>query len=57
VKTAAEDKIGIMKIVEQKCRSEGRTDFEFYQARYSRQTRKIEFVPLTLLKLPRQSAI
>ena len=51
VKTTAEDKIRIMKIVAQKCRSEGRAHFAFYQARYFRQTQKIELVPLTLLKV------
>jgi Protein of unknown function (DUF2971) len=51
MKTPAEDKIRIMKIVEQQCRSEGRTHFEFYQARYSRQAQKIELIPLTLLKI------
>ncbi len=51
MKTSAEDKIRIIKVVGDKCRAEGRTGFEFYQARYSRQTRKIELVPLTLLKV------
>jgi hypothetical protein len=51
IKTTVEDKIRIIKIIEQKCRSEGRKDFEFYQAHYSRQTKKIELVPLTLLKM------
>jgi hypothetical protein len=51
MKTAAEDKIRIMKIIEQKCRAERRTDFEFYQARYSRQAQKVVLVPLTLLKV------
>lgn len=54
MKTTAEDKIRIIKIVEQKCRSEGRADFEFYQARYSRKAQKIELVPLTLLKVNSQ---
>jgi len=51
MKTTAEDKIRIMKVIAQKCRAEGRTDFEFYQAQYSRQTQKIELAPLTLLKI------
>jgi hypothetical protein len=51
MKTTAEDKIRIMKIIAKKCRAEGRTDFEFYQARYSRQAQKIVLVPLTLLKV------
>jgi hypothetical protein len=51
MKTTVEDKIRIMKIVAQQCRSEGRTHFDFYQARYSRPAKKIELVPLTLLKM------
>jgi hypothetical protein len=51
MKTRAEDKIRIMRIIAQKCSAEGRTDFEFYQARYSRQAQKIVLVPLTLLKV------
>jgi len=53
IKTTTADKLRIMKIIDQKCLSEGRTDFEFYQARYSRQAKKIELAPLRLLKITR----
>jgi hypothetical protein len=51
MKMPAEDKIRVMKIIAQKCRSEGRPEFEFYQARYSRQAQKVELAPLSLLKV------
>jgi len=51
IKTAFADKIRIMRIVEQKCRAEGRTEFEFQQAHYSHRARKLELVPMSLLKL------
>jgi hypothetical protein len=50
IKMEAADKIRIMKIIQQKCLSAARTDFEFYQAHYSRQSQKVEFAPLPLLK-------
>lgn len=50
IKTTTEDKIRIMRIIEQKCRAEGRTEFEFHQAYYSRRSRKIELGPLSLIK-------
>jgi hypothetical protein len=50
-KTATEDKLKIMKIVEDKCRAEKRTDFEFHQAQYSRKDRGFKIAPLTLIKL------
>jgi hypothetical protein len=42
IKTSNSDKLDIMRIIESKCRAEGRTDFEFYQAYYSSQTNRIE---------------
>ena len=51
LKTPPEDKVEIMRIIAAKCRSEGRSDFEFQQAYYSRQTGKIETAQLSLLKL------
>jgi hypothetical protein len=51
IKASAEDKLRVMRIIEQKCLAERRTDFEFYQARFSHRTRKIELVPLRLLKV------
>jgi hypothetical protein len=50
-KTATEDKLKIMKIVEDKCRAEKRSDFEFHQAQYSRKDRGFKIAPLTLIKL------
>jgi hypothetical protein len=49
IKTSFEDKIKIMRVVDQKCRVESRTDFEFHQARYSHRNRKIELIPLSML--------
>jgi hypothetical protein len=51
IKTSTEDKLRIMRIIEHKCIAEKRTDFEFYQARYSTRLKKIEHVPLRLLKI------
>lgn len=53
IKTPPEHKIEIMRIIGAKCRDEGRTDFEFYQAYYSRQTGRIETAQLSLLKFDR----
>lgn len=35
IKTSLDDKLKIMKIIEEKCKTENRTDFKFYQATYS----------------------
>ncbi|WP_158438285.1 hypothetical protein [Natranaerobius thermophilus] len=35
MRTSIEDKIRIIKIIEDKCKFYGRDDFEFYQASYS----------------------
>lgn len=51
MKTTSEDKLRIMRIIEQKCAAEGRKDFEFYQARFSAHTKKIELAPLSMLKI------
>jgi hypothetical protein len=51
IKTPFEDKVRVMRIIEKKCVAERRTDFEFYQARFSHRTKKIEMVPLRLLKV------
>jgi hypothetical protein len=48
--TSTSDKLRIMKIIEEKCRKEGRTDFEFHQAHYSRRTRKMEITKMSLIK-------
>ncbi len=51
INTSIEDKVQIMRIIERKCLVEKRTNFEFLQARYSSRARKIEMVPLQLLKV------
>lgn len=51
IKTTTEDKLRVMRIIERKCLAERRTDFEFYQARFSHRTKKIEMVLLRLLKI------
>lgn len=51
MKTTSEDKLHIMRIIERKCTAEGRKDFEFYQARFSERTKKIELAPLSMLKV------
>ncbi|SCB31632.1 DUF2971 domain-containing protein [Cupriavidus alkaliphilus] len=49
MKTRNEDKLQIMRLIDQKCVKEGRKDFEFYQARFSEQTKKIDLMPLRML--------
>ena len=51
IKTPPEEKVEIMRIIGAKCRSAKRSDFEFYQAYYSRRTGRIETAELPLLKL------
>lgn len=51
IKTTTEDKLRIMRIIERKCRNEGRQDFEFYQAHYSNRTKTIEVARLSLLEV------
>lgn len=50
IKTPSDAKLEIFKIIEQKCRSAGRTDFKFYQAFYARATGTIEHAELRFLK-------
>ena len=50
-KTVAEDKVRIMRIVAEKCKAEGRHDFEFYQMQYSRKERSFRIAPLGLIRL------
>lgn len=50
MKTTSEDKLKIMRIVESKCKAEGREKFEFYQAYYSYTKCTIEHAPMTFLK-------
>jgi Protein of unknown function (DUF2971) len=48
--TSTIDKLRIMKIIEEKCRKEGRNDFEFHQAHYSRRAGKMEITKMNLIK-------
>jgi hypothetical protein len=49
-RTSAEDKLKIIKIVEQKCKAENRTEFEFHQMQYSRRDRSFRVAPLNLIR-------
>jgi Protein of unknown function (DUF2971) len=49
-KTAAGDKLKMMRIIEEKCKAEGRHDFEFHQMQYSRQERRFRCAPLDLIR-------
>jgi Protein of unknown function (DUF2971) len=46
-KTASEDKLKIMRIVEEKCKAEKRDDFEFHQVQYSRKDRSFRVAQLS----------
>ena len=48
--TSTRDKLRIMRVVEEKCRKEGRTEFDFYQAHYSRRVGKMEITKMSLIK-------
>jgi hypothetical protein len=48
--TSTSDKLRIIKIIEHKCRKEGRKDFEFHQAHYSRRAGKMEIAHMSLIK-------
>lgn len=50
IKTTTEDKLKIMKIIDDKSTKYNRTDFNFYQAYYSKETGKIEYELLSLIK-------
>jgi hypothetical protein len=49
-RTAADDKLKIMGVIEEKCRAENRTDFEFHQVQYSRRDRNFRIASLGLLR-------
>jgi len=49
-KTATENKLKIMRIVADKCKAEGRNDFEFHQMQYSRKERRFRIAPLGLIR-------
>jgi hypothetical protein len=48
--TPHKDKLDVMRIIEGKCRKEGRTDFKFYQAYYSAENGQIDALEMGLLK-------
>lgn len=50
INTSAQDRHSIMKIIEEKCRTEGRGDFKFYQAYYARHSARIEIQEMGLVK-------
>lgn len=50
IKTTAENKLKIIRIVEEKCKRYNRKDFNFYQAYYSKESGKIEYSLLGLIK-------
>jgi hypothetical protein len=50
MKTSTADKLDVLRIIESKCRKEGRADFELHQAYYSPRTGKIETTKLDMLK-------
>ena len=50
IKTAAEDKRKIMRIIAEKCKAENRADFEFHQMQYSRRDRSFRIAPLKLIR-------
>jgi len=48
IKTSEEDKRAMFKIIKDKCLCENRTDFDFYQAHYSRDSGRIDVVKLMM---------
>jgi hypothetical protein len=59
IETPEDDKLAIIRVIEDKCRKENRKDFELYQAYYAKDAGKIEALPLNLIKLsePRSKAV
>lgn len=50
MRMSSEDKLRIMRVIEGKCRAEGRTEFRFFQALYSPSTGDMDVAELGLLK-------
>lgn len=50
INTSEENKLKILKIIDEKCKKENRTDFKFFQAYYSKNSGLIESHELSLLK-------
>lgn len=55
IKTKIEDKLEIIKIIDEKCTKESRTDFKFYQAHYSPETGGITRSEMSLLRFSKES--
>ncbi|MBB1345189.1 DUF2971 domain-containing protein [Pseudoalteromonas sp. SG45-2] len=51
IKTTTEDKLKVIKIIEEKCKKIGRDDFKFYQAQYSSDEKCITHFEMSLLSL------
>lgn len=50
--TSEKDILQIMRVISEKCKSEKREKFHFYQMRYSRRIRSFELIPLDLITFP-----
>jgi hypothetical protein len=50
-RTDIEDKLKIMKIIDQKCAKDRRSDFKFYEIRYLHTESRFQIFPLDLLKI------
>jgi len=50
MKTSTEDKVKIIKIIEEKCKENNRKEFDFYQANYSQSIGKMEIKKLNFIK-------
>jgi hypothetical protein len=48
VNTSEADKVRIIKMIKEKCRSEGHASFDFYQTRYFREDRAFSLTPVSL---------
>lgn len=51
IKTSKNDKLSIIKIIEEKCKQAKKNDFKFYQAYYSPTSKLIEHTEMRLLKI------
>jgi len=49
VRTPTAEKINIIKVIEKKCRENGRVDFKFYQANFSNNQNEMEFAEIRTL--------
>ncbi|MFA6282882.1 MAG: DUF2971 domain-containing protein [Desulfurivibrionaceae bacterium] len=54
IKTKTEDKLRVIKIIEEKCKANQRDDFKFYQAHYLADQKCITYSELSLLKFTKQ---